>query len=280
MSAKPPLPDDLRAKTPADAQTAILALVRPFEQRIAALESRLSRDSSNSSGPPSTEPLHIKRQPPRPASRKRRGGQHGHERHTREVVPPERLTSAVEIRPQARSGCGHALDGHDPDPVRHQVAELPEIRPEVIEYRLHRLTCPGCGAATRAKLPADAPRGAFGPRLQAWAGLLSGAYRLSKRQVRRLFADPLGVPISTGMVAKLQRQAGEILAEPDGRDRRGRPPGLRRSMSTRPAGERPVGRPGSGSGRSPWRSPPSGSIAREGATAWKRCWARTPAAVG
>ena len=38
------------------------------------------------------------------------------------------------------------------------------------------------------------PRGAFGPRLQAWAGLPSGAYRLSKRQV--------------------QRQVGEVLADP------------------------------------------------------------------
>jgi transposase len=214
MSAKLPLPDNLWAKIPPDAQAAIIALVHSLEQRIAALEARLNRDSSNSSKPPSTEPLHVKRQPPRPASKKRRGGQPGHERHTRELVPSERLTCAAEIKPPACSGCGHALDGHDPDPIRHQVAELPEIRPEVVEYRLHRLACPCCGAATRAKLPAGVPRGAFGPRLRAWAGLLSGAYRLSKRQVQRLFADLLGVSISTGMVAKLQRQAGEILADP------------------------------------------------------------------
>jgi transposase len=124
------------------------------------------------------------------------------------------LTCAVEIKPPACPGCGHALDGQDPEPARHQVAELREIRPEVIEYRLHRMTCPGCGVATRARLPADVPRGAFGPRLQAWAGLLSGAYRLNKRQVQRLFDDLLGVSISTGMVAKLQRRAGQILAGP------------------------------------------------------------------
>lgn len=214
MSAKPPLPDDLWAKIPPDAQAAILALVASFEQRIASLEARLNRNSSNSPRPPSTDPLHAKRQPPRPASKRRRGGRPGHERHTRELVPPERLTGALEVKPQACSGCGHALDGHDPEPVRHQAAELPEIRPEVVEYRPHRLTCPGCGAAARAKLPADVPRGAFGPRLQAWAGLLSGAYRLSKRQARRPFAGLLGIPISTGMVAKLQRQAGEVLAGP------------------------------------------------------------------
>ena len=214
MSSKPPLPDDLWAKTPPDVQAAVLALVQSLEQRISALEARLNQNSSNSSKPPSTGPLHIKRQPPKPTSKKRRGGQLGHKRHLRGLVPPERLTSAVEIKPRACPGCGHALDGQDPEPIRHQVAELPEIRPEVIEYRLHRLTCPGCGAVHRAKLPGDVPRGAFGPRLQAWAGLLSGAYRLSKRQVQRLFADLLGLSISTGMIAKLQRRVGEVLADP------------------------------------------------------------------
>jgi transposase len=70
----------------------------------------------------------------------------------------------------------------------------------------------------RGRHPGQAPRGcptrAFGPRLRAWAGLLSGAYRLSKRQVQRLFADLLGLSISTGMIAKLQRQAGEVLTDP------------------------------------------------------------------
>ncbi len=172
MSAKPPLPDDLWAMIPPEAQAAILVLVASFEQRIAALEARLNQNSSNSSRPPSTEPLHAKRRPPKPTSKKRRGGQTGHERHTRVLVPADQLTSAVEVKPDACSGCGHALDGNDPEPIRHQVAELPEIRPDVVEYRLHRLTCPCCGAAARAKLPDAVPRGAFGPRLQAWAGLL------------------------------------------------------------------------------------------------------------
>ena len=129
MTAKPPLPDDLWAKIPPDAQAAILALVQTFEQRIAALEARLNQNSSNSSRPPSTEPLHAKRQPPRPASRKRRGGQAGHERHTRELVPAEQLTGSVEIKPHRCTGCGHALDGHDPEPIRHQVADSPSSDP-------------------------------------------------------------------------------------------------------------------------------------------------------
>ena len=59
MSAKPPLPDDLWVKIPADAQAAILSLVDSFERRIAALEARLNRNSSNSSKSPSTDPLAV-----------------------------------------------------------------------------------------------------------------------------------------------------------------------------------------------------------------------------
>jgi hypothetical protein len=97
-------------------------LVRSFEQRIAALEARLNRNSSNSSRPPSTEPLHVKRQPPKPTSKKRSGGRLGHERHMRELVPPERLTGVVEIRPDICSGCGRSLNGQDPEPTRHRSA--------------------------------------------------------------------------------------------------------------------------------------------------------------
>lgn len=216
MSGTPPLPEELWIRIPPDIQAATLVLVHSFETRIAELEARLNRNSSNSSTPPSAEPLHFKRKPPKPASKKRRGGQAGHERHLRTLVPADQLAGSFDHKPEACSGCGRQLDGHDhdPEPIRHQVAEVPEVRPEIVEYRLHRLSCPGCGVATRAKLPDDVPGGRFGPRLQAWASLLSGAFRLSKRQVQRLFADLLGVSISTGMIAKLQRQAGEVLAEP------------------------------------------------------------------
>lgn len=130
------------------------------------------------------------------------------------MVGPERLSSAVECRPRACRRCGHGLVGDDPAPIRHQVAELPEVRPEVVEYRLHRLACPGCGASTRATLPAGVPAGAFGPRLLATASLLTGAYRLSKRQARAMLSDLLGLSISPGMIAKAERKAADAIAAP------------------------------------------------------------------
>ncbi|MBX6311972.1 MAG: IS66 family transposase [Isosphaeraceae bacterium] len=177
-------------------------------------EARLGQDSSNSSKPPSSDPIHVKRHPPRPPSGKRRGGQRGHRRQARALVPPEQLSAVIDCKPAACGSCSQELKGSDPEPIRHQVAELPEIRPEVIEYRLHRLACRRCGATTRGGLPAGVPRGAFGPRLQAVVGLLGGAYRLSKRQIQAILADLLGLTVSTGMVCKTERQAAEAIAAP------------------------------------------------------------------
>jgi len=96
------------------------------------------------------------------------------------------------------------LLGDDPEPLRHQVAELPPIESVVTEYRL---ICEECGGKTCGQLPAGVPRGAFGPRLQAVLSLLAGAYRLGKRPIQSLAADLFGRTISAGMVCKLERGA-------------------------------------------------------------------------
>ena len=55
--------------------------------------------------------------------------------------------------------------------LRHQLGELPEIRPLVTEYQPHRLACWSCGETTCAELPKGVPRGQSGPRLIAFTAL-------------------------------------------------------------------------------------------------------------
>ena len=129
-------------------------------------------------------------------------------------MPPEKVTATFDIKPEACRACGAALLGDDPEPLRHQVAELPPIEPVVTEYRLHRLICDECGEKTCGQLPGGVPRGAFGPRLQAVLSLLAGAYRLGKRPIQSLAADLFGLSISTGMVCKLERATSESLEAP------------------------------------------------------------------
>jgi transposase len=44
--------------------------------------------------------------------------------------------------------------------------------------------------------------------------MLSGGYRLGKRPIQQLMSDLLGLSISTGMIAKLERKTSHLLAEP------------------------------------------------------------------
>jgi transposase len=106
------------------------------------------------------------------------------------------------------------LAGDDPEPIRHQVAEVPPVTPVVDEYRLHRLVCPRCRTSTCATLPPGVPTGASGPRLRAILTVLVGGYRLGKRPVRQLVFDLLGLTISVGMISRLERQAAEELEAP------------------------------------------------------------------
>src|SRR6478672_5530592 len=66
-----PLPPEVFDALP----PAVQAYIRYLEARLADLEARLGRDSSNSSKPPSSDPPHAKPAPPRAPSGRRRGGQ-------------------------------------------------------------------------------------------------------------------------------------------------------------------------------------------------------------
>lgn len=221
MTGTPPLPPQIWEMLTPEAQAAVLALVGRLEQRITELaqqvqdlKARLDQNSTNSSRPPSADPIGVKRKPPAPPSRKRRGGQKGHPRRMRALVPPERVASVTDCKPTQCRRCRHPLSGVDVEPRRHQVAELPPIEPEVHEYRLHRLCCPHCKTITCGALPDGVPRTSFGPRLHAALSVLTGAYRLSKRQVAQLCSDLLGLTISLGMIAKLERITADVLEQP------------------------------------------------------------------
>ncbi|MBX3439983.1 MAG: IS66 family transposase [Planctomycetaceae bacterium] len=216
--------EDLIARQSPEAQAVIRLLlaqvaelkwqVTELKAEVATLKAELAaarKTPQNSSLPPSTQHPHGK--PPRtePKSKRNRGGQPGHQKCQRPLIPTEECTAVVPVQPQECRRCGTQLDGSDPDPLRHQVWELPEIQPLVTEYQRHRLTCPCCGETTCAPLPPGVPTGQSGPRLVAFVALLMAYFRQSKRRTALFVTSILNIPCCPSLTVKHQQLATQAL---------------------------------------------------------------------
>jgi transposase len=144
MNADRPIPDELWEQIPPAAQVAIRALIQRYERRLADLQAQLKQNSTNSSKLPSSDPPSLKRSPPKPPSPNKAGGQQGHVKAQRPLV--DHPDAIHDCKPTACRHCQQPLHGDVPQPLRHQVWDVPPVRPLVTEYRRHRLTCPHCGA--------------------------------------------------------------------------------------------------------------------------------------
>lgn len=168
--------------------------------------------SKNSSSPPSQDPPGFGKKPQKPKSSKKRGGQPGHDGHSRDLYPIEECLDVFNHHPKVCSGCGESLSGEDDNPYRHQIVEIPPIEPIVIEHRLHQVTCLECGTSTRAVLPEDVNPCGYGVRVVALVALLSGVYRNSQRMVQSALAELFNVSMSLGTVNKLRQEASDAVA--------------------------------------------------------------------
>lgn len=84
---------------------AIVAQIPKLEAHVAELEAQLKLNSTNSSKPPSSDGPHVKPASPRTPSGRKRGGQPGHTKHERVILPPDEVIDHKPPRcdPVARS---------------------------------------------------------------------------------------------------------------------------------------------------------------------------------
>ena len=215
MDAPPAVSESDLAATP----PAVLALLRYLMARVEQLEAEVAAlkgvksTPANSSKPPSSTHPHDKPPPKSPDKGKperKRGGQPGHVKHERPLLPTDECAEVVAIVPRECRKCGKTLAGADPEPIRHQVWELPEIKPIVTEYQRHRLVC-SCGCSTCGELPEGVPTGQAGPRLIAFAAILMACFRQSKRRAALFMSTILNQPASPAWMVTLQNRAAEAV---------------------------------------------------------------------
>lgn len=184
---------------------------RKLTLRVEDLERRLNQNSNNSSKPPSSDMPGTPRAPKDSPSGKKPGGQVGHQANFRQPFSRARVDKFEPVVPERCGHCDARLKGLDKHPRRHQVVELPPIVLRVTEYLLHALRCRNCGHVTRAKLPAGVSPRLMGPHLSAVTVMLSGCFRMSKREVQSLLKALFELEVSLGAVSDCEKAAAQAL---------------------------------------------------------------------
>ena len=213
------IPPELEAEMTPAVKAFVLALfdrIDDLEKQVQTLTDQVSKlTPRNSSLPPSSEHPHAKPKAKLRSGRKRKqGGQKGHKRHLRELIPSDQCANVTPCHPGGCRRCGGELHLDADGPQRHQVWDMPPIEPVVEEFQLFRGHCPRCGITTRAELPAGVPTGQCGPRLAAFTGLLMGHFRQSKRRTSMFLGDLLNIPCSPAWTVKIQNLVSDSIAAP------------------------------------------------------------------
>ena len=185
---------------------------KEIKQRIEALEEKVNKNSKNSSIPPSKNGFGMKADKEGKVKKKPLKLTVKRAKVERKLYAVEECDEVHEEKPCNCSKCGYELKGEDPHPYRHQIVELPVLKPQVTEYRLHTLECEHCGEKSRAKLPDIVSEKTYGARLAALVGILSVQARQSHRQTQGLLREVFGIEISRGTINNIRQEVSEAIA--------------------------------------------------------------------
>ena len=188
---------------------------------IQKLKEKLKINSKNSSLAPSKDKQsknksNIKRTEERRKNPKKRGGQPGHKKHERILLPLDKVNCVVSCCPDSACACGGKILLNAKNYRRHQQYEFPIIRPIVTEYQIYSGNCNQCHQKQEGVLPL--PTGVsfsmLGPRATAMTANLSGTYRVSKKNIVNLYRDIFDFNLSVGMVCKAEKTVSSAIALP------------------------------------------------------------------
>jgi transposase len=203
-----PTPEEIRVAYRAG-EEAVVLLFMELAARIQELETRLNKDSHNSSKPPTSDGL---KRPPKHSLRhrsgKKSGGQEGHEGHRLEPVGEPKRVVAHAVTGCSR--CGASLAGVKADAYEmRQVFDLPEkVELEVTEHQAEIKGCPQCGQIHRGEFPAGVNQETqYGPRVRAQMVYFNLYQYVPLKRTTEIMEDLYGQPVSEGAVVAAVMEA-------------------------------------------------------------------------
>jgi transposase len=186
--------------------------------RVERLERLISRNSGNSSMPPSADDLPGRRPPParpgRNAGRRKPGKQPG--APGSHLAWSEDPDDTVPHFPDGTCACGAVLSGAADLGVTasHQQVEIPLASARVIQHDLHAVAC-ACGTVHQAPRPGgvSTARVSYGPNLQAWCVFLMVAHAIPVHRCAELIESLTGAKPSAGFVHAMLARAAAAVAD-------------------------------------------------------------------
>ena len=205
------------------ANGALAAANEDLAVRLARVEHLLSRNSRNSSSPPSKDE-EVGKTGPKPAE----GGGTGRSKGKQPGAAGSHLAFAespddqVDRFPQGACECGQDLAGAADLGVvdRYQQTEIPLVVATVTQFDQHAVRC-GCGKVHTATRPDGARSGpvGYGPNLQSWVVYLMVVHHLPTHRCVGLLESLTGARPSVGFVHGMLARTATALAEVDARIR-------------------------------------------------------------
>ena len=185
-----------------------------LRRRNAELEAFVTKDSHNSSRPPSTDPPWTKRTKSlRRPSGKRPGGQLGHPGHTLRLT--QKPTRVVTHRPKQCRHCQTPFrEGRSTGAERRQVIDLMPVRLRVTEHRAEVMRCPRCGRRTKAEFPEGVRASVqYGSSVLARVLYLHDYQLLPYARTAEAMKELFGCALSAGTLATTVRRCASELVE-------------------------------------------------------------------
>jgi transposase len=179
--------------------------IKLLEEKIA----RLQKNSGNSSKPPSSDivkPLKVIR---RLGKKRKRGGQHGHRKFSRQPFEPEQVDEVIEYEFKDKDAEG--LKPLDEWFIIQQI-ELPDKMYRIIEHRARKYLDPATGQIHIAPIPDEIRKGGLlGAGFTAATAFMKGGCHMSYTTIQKFLKELMKLDISRGMLCKAVQKVSQSL---------------------------------------------------------------------
>ena len=185
------------------------------QQLIQALAAA-TKNSRNSSKPPSSDIVKPPSKLPGKGKRRKIGGQPGHPKHQHPAFTPAQIDHHIryELEHCPVDPSHRLVPLADEQKIIQQV-ELVDQPFVVTEHRAQGCWCEGCQCIHYAAFPpAVLAGGLCGPCLTSLVCYLKGKLHGSYSGIQDFFRDVLGLEVSRGYLAKLNQKAAQAFAQP------------------------------------------------------------------